>query len=208
MSTTRRSIIAMAGMAPLMSLAREDGPGVALASADDSLVLTDFTRDEPFVIRGAGWRGFTDRVMGGVSNADFERIEVAGRRAMRMTGDVTRDNGGGFVQMAMYFDGASDASEYRGIELQVYGNDEDYNVHVRTADCGWHNQSYRATIHAKPEWQTVQLPWDAFEPNDLNVPLDPSTIRRVALLGWMRDFEADVALARISLWGQRNGVLI
>ena len=208
MNTTRRSLIAMAGLAPLYSLAGPPGSEADLEFDRKRLVLTDFTREDPFVIDGAGWRGFTDRVMGGVSDAEFERSEIAGRLCMRMTGDVTRDNGGGFVQMAMYFNGASDVSDYRGIELLVYGNDEDYNVHVRTSDCAWHNQSYRATIHAKSEWQTVRLPWSAFEPNDLSTPLDASRVRRVGLLGWMRDFEADFAVGQVALWRDYSGEII
>jgi hypothetical protein len=31
-------------------------------------------------------------------------------------------------------------------------------------------------------------------------PLDSSSLQRIAILGWMRDFEADVALAEIALY--------
>lgn len=196
MDSTRRSLIAMAGMAPLYSLAATE----TAKPAPGRLVLSHFEDEKPFVLPGTGWRGFTDRVMGGVSNANFDRDEIGGRPCMRMTGDVTRDNGGGFVQMAYYFGDSKDASAYRGLELLVYGNDEDYNVHIRTADCGWHDQSYRATFRATPEWQTIQLPWSAFEPNGVRTELDTTTLQRIGVLGWMRDFKADLALGEIALF--------
>lgn len=166
-------------------------------------VLSDFTGEEPYVIEGAGWRGFSDRVMGGISDAQLEPSTVGGKSCARLTGTVTRESNGGFIQMAMYFgrgEAELDASEYRGLELLVYGNDEDYNVHVRTADCGWYDDSYRKTFFAPAEWQRVQIPWGDFEPNRVTAPLDSSRLTRIAILGWMREFEADIALAEIALY--------
>jgi hypothetical protein len=65
--------------------------------------------------------------------------------------------------MALYF-GADevelDGSAYSGIELLVYGNNEHYNVHMLTADCGWYDQSYRLTFFGNPEWQLVRIPFE------------------------------------------------
>jgi hypothetical protein len=171
--------------------------------AEGRLVLSSFAEGGDVLAPNARWRGFSDRVMGGVSNGSFERTTVAGKACIRMTGRVTRDSGGGFIQMAL--DVATrnsdlDASAWAGIELLIHGNDEDYNCHVRTADCGWYDQSYRATFRATPQWQAIRLPWSAFTPNDLSVPLDASRLQRIAVLGWMREFVADVALADVALY--------
>jgi hypothetical protein len=187
---SRRTILAIAGYAPFLSV----------AGGRDNLVLSDFTAATPVFIPSVRWSGFTDRVMGGVSDADFGPAEIDGLRCTRMQGRVTRDNGGGFVQMAMYFDPLADASAYRGIEILVYGNDEDYNAHVRTADCGWHDESYRTTFHAEPHWQTIRLPWESFRANGLSAPLDTSRLQRIGLLGWMREFQADLALGAIAFY--------
>jgi hypothetical protein len=32
------------------------------------------------------------------------------------------------------------------------------------------------------------------------VPLNPARVQRIAVLGWMREFEADVALAEVGLY--------
>lgn len=199
MNATRRSLVTMAGMLPISAMAGKPTDGLGVEATHDRLVLSDFGPEEEYVMPGASWRGFTDRVMGGVSDADFNRDELDGRRCVRMTGNVTRDNGGGFVQMALYLDHA-DLSRYSGIELLVYGNDEDYNTHIRTSDCGWHDQSYRATFHAKPRWQTVRLPWDAFEANGVKAELNTAEVERIGLLGWMRDFSADLAIGEVALY--------
>ncbi|MBT8443951.1 MAG: CIA30 family protein [Gammaproteobacteria bacterium] len=205
MGVQRRSIVTAAALVPFMGWCRIMAAETTQTNTAEPgrLVLSDFLGDEPVVIAGGGWRGFSDRVMGGISNARLGQDTVAGKNCIRLVGNVTRESNGGFIQMAMYFgrnDAELDAAAFRGIELLVYGNDEDYNCHVRTADCGWYEQSYRATFFARPEWQTVRLPWDAFVPNGLTAPLDASRINRIAILGWMREFEADISLAEIALY--------
>ena len=175
----------------------------AEARQQSSLVLSSFIDGENTIMEGTGWRGFSDRVMGGISNARLTSGRVRGKGCIRLSGNVTRESNGGFIQMALYFNrGRSgfDASAYKGLELTVLGNNEDYNVHIRTADCGWHDESYRATIFAEPQWQTIRLPWAAFTPNRVGAPLDGSTLQRIAVLGWMREFEADISLARLALY--------
>lgn len=174
-------------------------------AAKDSgqLLLSDFTGSKVYQLDGASWRGFSDRVMGGISDAAFGQSFVAGKYSAHMIGTVTRESNGGFIQMAMYFgrdEAELDASAFSGIELLVHGNNEDYNLHVRTADCGWYDESYRMTFFAKPEWQTVRVPWADFKPNGLDASIDIARINRIAILGWMREFQADIALARISLY--------
>ncbi len=169
----------------------------------DTLLLSDFSGAQAYVLAGAGWRGFSDRVMGGVSDASFSKATVDGKSCMRLTGRVTRESNGGFIQMAMYFgsnDAELDGSAYKGIEMLLHGNNEDYNVHVRTAECGWYDESYRYTFFAKPEWQQLRIPWAEFKPNGVKVALNSSRVNRIAILGWMREFQADIALARISLY--------
>jgi hypothetical protein len=170
---------------------------------DSRLVLSDFDVDPEQFAPGVRWSGFTDRVMGGVSDATLERATVAGRRCIRLAGRVTRDRGGGFIQAALDLaprGGVLDGSPWRGVELDLCGNDEDYNVHLRTPDCRWYDESYRCTFRATPEWRRLRIPWRDFKPNGLGAPLATARLQRVALLGWMREFEADVALASIALY--------
>jgi hypothetical protein len=201
----RRTFITAAGFMPMMgwfnTMQAKDVPPAT--GSLDQRVLTDFAPEEPYIIEGAGWRGFSDRVMGGMSNVSLNRDTIAGKNCARLTGTVTRESNGGFIQMALYFgadEAELDGSAYSGLELLVYGNNEDYNVHLRTADCGWYDQSYRYTFFAKPEWQRVRIKWSEFEANSVTAAFNSARINRIAILGWMREFQADIALARLSLY--------
>ena len=100
-------------------------------------VIDDLSREPPLSTIGTRWQLFTDRVMGGVSDGTISREIVGGRPAIRMRGAVSLENSGGFVQIAIDLtpDGkAKDAGDWGGVKLDVFGNGEEYNVHLRTED--------------------------------------------------------------------------
>jgi len=74
----------------------------------------------------------TDRVMGGVSSGEMEQITINELAAIRMTGWVSLDNNGGFVQMATGL--SPPPANAKGIALQLIGNTEIYNIDLRTSD--------------------------------------------------------------------------
>jgi len=127
---------------------------------------------------------------------------VAGRTALRMTGEVRLENDGGFVQIALDLapdGGPVDVSSHWGIALEVRGNDETYGVHLRTADVERPWQSYRARFIAPSHWTTVTLPFDAFAPHRIAAPLDLKRLRRIGIVAIGRAFHADLALASIRI---------
>ena len=71
------------------------------------------------------WEYVADRVMGGVSNGALTQTTVQGRQAAHLTGQVSLDNSGGFIQMA--FGMTADAAGWDGLELDVRGNGEAYD---------------------------------------------------------------------------------
>ena len=195
----RRS--AMAGLASTFATVGAI-PMPARAESQSRLLVIDDFKDSGDARRGGlSWMGFTDQVMGGRSTGGAGYDHIDGRRCLRLTGRVNTD-GGGFVQMAVDLargGKAFDASGYAALELDVWGNDEDYNCHIRSTDVRWYDQSYRATFHAPRQWTRVKLPWSEFIPHGLTKALDLTGLMRVGLLGWMRDFDADLALSRIAL---------
>jgi hypothetical protein len=171
-------------------------------AAPGLFVLDDFTGLDGATSIGTSWAGFTDRVMGGRSAARAKYDVIDGRRCLRMTGRVSTD-GGGFIQLALDLEmnaAPLDASAHAGIELDVWGNGESYNCHLRTTDVRWYEQSYRATFASSPAWTTVRLPWRAFAPHGLDAPLNLKGLLRLGILGWMRDFDADYAVGRVALY--------
>lgn len=151
---------------------------------------------------GHAWRLVTDGVMGGVSKGRLTPDEIDGRRCLRMRGEVSLDNNGGFVQMTLDLgdDTRRRIADYTGIVMEVYGNGEQYNVHLRTRDLWLPWQSYRAGFTARPEWQRLYIPFSAFAPHRVDGPLDVAGIERIGLVAIGREFHADLCLGALGLY--------
>jgi len=177
---------------------------LAMARSNKVLLIDDFARDDLISALGTPWLGFSDQVMGGISQETIALTKIDGRRCLRLTGDVRLENNGGFVQMALDLapEGQTlDASAYTGVILVARGNGESYGVHLRTPDCVRPWQSYRASFVGGPEWQEIKLPFDRFEPHRLTVPLDLRHLRRLGLVAIGRAFHADLAVSVVGLYG-------
>lgn len=156
----------------------------------------------------ARWRGFSDRVMGGISQEQVTVETIAGQRCLRLRGEVRLEHQGGFVQLALPLeqDGAPfDARACNGVRLLVRGNGEEYRLHLRTTACRRPQQYYWAPFVAASSWQSIELPFAAFEPKWLDAPLDPGALTRLGVVAYGRRFQADVAVAKVALFGCATG---
>ena len=193
----RREFLMLAGIGLIVSAtARSEAMLIA------SPIIEDLSREPPITTIGTTWRIFTDRVMGGVSDGSMSREMVAGRPAIRMRGEVSLENNGGFVQISLDLDPdgkAVDVSAWRGLELDVLGNNEDYSVHLRTEDLIRPWQSYRQGFRAHPEWETVQLLFEDFVPHRTEVALDTHRLKRIGVVAIGRAFSADLYLGGLRL---------
>lgn len=171
-------------------------------SFDGSLVIDDRRHGDLRSAVGTDWQVRTDTVMGGVSSGRLVATEMAGRSCLRLSGQVSLENNGGFVQASTDLSpsGTLDAHDYRGIELDGYGNGERYNLHLRTLDTRIVWQSYRASFVAAPHWQTVRLPFAEFSRYRIDQPLDLHCLRRLGLVAIGRTMQADLCFARIVLY--------
>ena len=149
------------------------------------------------------WEYVSDMVMGGISTGKIQSEKIRGRTATRLTGQVSLENNGGFVQMAFDLmpDGQNfNAAGWTGIELDVIGNLENYDCRLRTdlLERPW--QSYRTSLLAPGTWAPVQLPFVEFQPHRTTMPLNLTRIRRIGLLAIGREFEADIAVSSVRLF--------
>jgi hypothetical protein len=166
------------------------------------MIIDDRSRSDLMATAGTPWRGFSDRVMGGISRETVAADQIEGRPCVRLTGEVRLENNGGFIQMALDLSsrGELDASTYTGLRLLVLGNGETYNVHLRTADTKLPWQSYRASFTATEHWCEVRLPFSEFHPYRLSAPLDSSRLQRLGLVAIGRAFHADLCVAEVALF--------
>ena len=151
-----------------------------------------------------GWQLVTDKVMGGVSTANALRTTHAGKHCLHLQGEVSTDNNGGFVQIAKDLPGelATKAGTCHGLRLQVYGNGERYNLHIRTRKLVLPWQSYRATFQADPQWSTIDIPFQRFTAYKTPDAFDVHEIRRIGIVAIGRDFSAAVYIAAIGFYFQ------
>ena len=166
-----------------------------MAAGND--VIDDLSEPPPQASNGASWQLITDGVMGGISEGTMRREGVQGRKAIRMQGDVNLENNGGFIQIALDLapNGAAlDASDWSGIEIDVVGNGECYNLHLRTADVMRPWQSYRQAFVASRTWQTCRLPFVRFDAYRIDAMLDLTSLRRIGIVAIGRAFHADIAV--------------
>ncbi len=149
------------------------------------------------------WEYVADTVMGGVSTGQITQTQIDGRDATRLTGTVSLENNGGFVQMA--FDLAPrgktfDASAHTGVEITLSGNNETYDLRLRTDQLERPWQSFRTEVTAASGWRTLRIPFTAFEPHRTDATLDPARLRRFGVLAIGRVFQADIAVAGVRLY--------
>ena len=167
------------------------------------MLIDDFS-DRDFLSKlGTRWRAVSDRVMGGISEALVSHDTIDGRPCLRLIGDVRLDNGGGFVQAALDMHPLGytiDVSSYTGVRLIVRGNGERYSVHLRTPDNVRPWQSYRAHFSADADWETIDLPFEAFAPHRVDAPLDITRLRRIGLVAIGRAFHADLAVCELGFY--------
>ncbi|MGB1025255.1 MAG: CIA30 family protein, partial [Rhodospirillaceae bacterium] len=163
----------------------------------------DFRLAPPKAAVGSEWSFVSDRVMGGVSKGTLAPNHLGGRACARMRGAVSLENNGGFIQSALDLtcDGSLvDASHWTGIRLDVFGNDQDYNLHLRSADTQRPWESYRQGFTAGPAWTTIHLPFAGFSAHRTDAPLDLTRLRRIGLVAIGRAFAVDLAVADIRFY--------
>lgn len=164
-------------------------------------------RTDTLANNGNPWRAVTDTVMGGLSQAALRATIAAGKPCLHLSGQVSLANNGGFVQASLDLgtDGLLDASGFDGIEIEVYGNNESYNVHLRTADTQLVWQSYRHSFTASAHWQTLRIPFTAFVPHRIQLALNTRQLRRIGIVAIGRKMQADICFRGLALYRTNPG---
>ena len=169
----------------------------------DLLVIDDFAGGGLVSRLGTRWAATSDQVMGGVSRASLTVQPEGSRHWLRLTGRVSLENQGGFIQMGIDLapgGGPVDLSGWLGVRLVVRGNGERYGCHLRTTACQRPWQSYRAEFVAPRKAATVELPFAGFTPHRIDAPLAPAALRRLGLVAIGRAFDADLAVAEVAVY--------
>jgi hypothetical protein len=176
------------------------------SASDSSYLIDDFSQKNVSAI-GNRWQSFSDQVMGGVSKGGHAFEVIEGRNCIRLSGNVSLENQGGFIQVALPLEQDRrpfDASRYEGLRISVLGNGETYYIHLRTRQTRLPWQYYQAPFETTGQWSVVEIPFNRFVPENLRNALDPARLTRVAIVAAKKAYKADVAVAHIELYRTKS----
>ena len=115
------------------------------------------------------WEFISDQVMGGVSEGKVEYFKEDEISYARMTGIVSLENNGGFIQIRKKID-FSLSKEIKSIKIQVRGNNLEYFIHIRTSKTRLPWNYYSSSFTTSSEWQWIEIPFNSFKKSGLILP--------------------------------------
>ncbi len=148
------------------------------------------------------WNFITDQVMGGVSTGKFIVEIIDGLLCYRMTGDVSIKNNGGFIQMRTKLNPEINSKEYDGVYVKVYGNEKNYNIHLRTSLTLAPWQYYSYTFATTNNWIEIRAPFEQFKKSNFYQPKSilGQSINSVGLVAGFDNFKSDICLSEIGFY--------
>jgi hypothetical protein len=163
--------------------------------AEDTMIETFNAQPE------TRWRFFTDGVMGGVSTGQAAFMREGDKAFMRLTGRVSTDNNGGFIQVRMALPDAGTTGS-TGVRLVVRGNDQRYFVHLRTQGTRLPWQYYQAGFEAARDWTEIRLPFESFEPSGSLLRSTPraDSLKSIGIVAFGRDHEAALDVEEVGFY--------
>ncbi len=174
----------------------------SMLKADENNMILDNLKTPGITTQKQNWAFFTDGVMGGLSEGKAIISNVEGKNCYHMTGNVTTENNGGFIQIRNQLKPTISTKEYEGIYLKVYGNNEDYSIHIRTALTLAPWQYYKYNFKTNNEWNEIRAPFNMFTRSNSYQPsqLIGQKIKSIGLVAGFKDFKADICLSEIGFY--------
>ena len=165
-------------------------------------MILDQLKNPKLTNQSQNWYFITDQVMGGVSTGKFTVEKVDGVICYRMIGDVSTKNNGGFIQIRAKLNPEINSKEYDGIYLKVYGNEKNYNLHLRTGLTLAPWQYYSYTFSTTKNWSEIRAPFEKFKKSNFYQPnsILGQNIKSVGVVAGFDDFRSDICLSEIGFY--------
>jgi hypothetical protein len=150
------------------------------------------------------WQYISDRTMGGVSDGQAFLDQDEGIIFARLTGNVSTDNNGGFIQFRSGISLANteeNGQKIKGVRLIARGNGETYYIFIRTNDTQSYSDYYSASFEVTSNWTVIDLPFNKFvRKRSNNSRLDAKNIRTFGIVAYGRNFASDVSVSTIEFY--------
>ena len=165
-------------------------------------MILDQLKNPKLTNQSQKWNFITDQVMGGVSTGKFIVERVDGVMCYKMTGNVSTKNNGGFIQIRAKLIPEISSKDYDGVYIKVYGNEKNYNLHLRTGLTLAPWQYYSYTFPTTKNWSEIRAPFIEFKKSNFYQPSSVSSIdvQSIGIVAIGRNFKANIDLASIELY--------
>lgn len=173
---------------------------VVPSETEDTYALDNFFDLEKSRTR---WEGITDQVMGGRSDLQTTFIREDDRFLLRMTGTVSLENNGGFIQVRFKLDEPDlpNPADYKGFYLEVRGTGNGYYLHAKTPRTFFPWSHFAAPLPVSDEWKRVKVPFSRFTSEFMmDSPFTPESIRSIAVVAAKQEMKANIRVREIGFY--------
>ena len=153
------------------------------------------------LIQTGQWSYLADTVMGGVSEGSAKFRNSGSDKTLRLTGEVSTANNGGFIQVRSSVPWEL-AKGKIGIRLKVKGNGDQYYLHIRNSSTRipWHY--YHQSFYTTASWQEIKLPFQSFMKSSslMRTVIKQSTIETIGIVAYGKNYTADISVLSLDFY--------
>ena len=146
------------------------------------------------------WEFVSDKVMGGISEGKLEILKDKKNNFLRLSGFVSTENNGGFIQIKSNFD--IDEDNFNGIRIKARGLPSEYFVHIRTSFLLLPWQYYSGKFVVSDVWEDHEILFKDFEKSNFYQPslFSSSDIKSIGFVAFGKNFEAQLDILKAELF--------
>ena len=144
------------------------------------------------------WNYVTDTVMGGISTGSVEFKTIEGKAVAVLTGNVTTENNGGFIQIRRDLRRVN-LDNANSIKLIAKGNNQKYFVFLRTTGTKLPWQYYQSQFTVNENFNEFILPIDEFKKSGMlmSSKINPKKITSIGIVAFGRDHYANISIKEL-----------
>ena len=141
----------------------------------------------------SSWRYIADDVMGGISSGKVEFINIEGKSNALLTGNVSTENNGGFIQIRRELKDIN-LSRADSVRIVARGNNEKYYIFLRTTGTILPWQYYSYEFNVKNEYTEFIMPIKDFKKSGMLLAnqINPKKITSIGIVAYGRDYYAEL----------------
>ncbi len=146
------------------------------------------------------WEFISDQVMGGVSSGKVELISESQKNFIRLSGTVSTDNNGGFIQFRSNF--SFENQGFKGLRIKAKGFPSEYYVHIRTKFLFLPWQFYSSSFEVLEKWQTYEILFDDFKKSNFYQPskFNSSEIESIGFVAFGKNFNPQLDIIEVEVF--------